>query len=133
DVDRPHLPGRIIKPIELPAIAAGIEEVGIERVVRDIAALAAGSRKTILSAEHIDVLPALAGDADGGVVLLAAAREIREVVADRYAVDLRGRIFFLGPRIAAVDADVRAADIGLDHALVVVRRDPEVVIVAVRH
>ncbi len=47
-------------------------------------------------------------------------------------VELRGGVVLLAPRLPAVEGDVGAAIVSLDHALGIVRRDPEVVAVAVR-
>jgi hypothetical protein len=49
-------------------------------------------------------------------------------------VELRGRLVVdRGPRAAAVERDVGAAVVALDHPARVVGRDPQVVVVAVRH
>ena len=75
-----------------------------------------------------------AGDAHGRVVLLRAVDVVREVVVERDAVELRGRLV----HAACVQVrppslrDVRAAVVALDHALRIVGRDPQVVVVAVR-
>src|SRR4029453_698003 len=44
---------------------------------------------------------------------------------------LRGGIILFGPGLAAVDRDVSAAVVGLDHALRIVRIDPQVMVITV--
>ena len=72
-----------------------------------------------------------AGDADGAVVLLRAANVIRNVNGRGYVVKLRGRILLAGPGFTAVDRNIRAAVVRVDHALRIVRRDPQIVLIAV--
>ena len=68
-----------------------------------------------------------------GVVLLGAVDAIGPGFINRDPVDLRGRLVALvRPALAAVEGDVGAAVIGVDHHLRVVRVDPQIVVVAVR-
>ena len=74
-----------------------------------------------------------AGDAHGGVVLLRAVDVVREILVERHAVELRGGLIVHGaPGAPAVARDGGAAVVALDHAVRIVGRDPQVVIVAVR-
>ncbi len=73
-----------------------------------------------------------ARNADGGVVLLGAADVIRDVARRGHVVELRGRVFLAGPRLAAILRYVGAAVVALHHAQRVGGVDPEIVIVAVR-
>src|SRR5512145_1617256 len=73
-----------------------------------------------------------AGDLDRRIVLLRAIDVIGEIIVERDAVELRGRLILLRPVFAAVERDVRAAVVGVDHSVWVVRRDPKVVMIAVR-
>src|SRR5262249_9313987 len=69
---------------------------------------------------------------DRGVVLLRAVDAVGVLVVDVDAVELRGLLVVdRRPRGAAVQRDVGAAVVALDHALRVFRIDPEVVVVAV--
>ena len=43
-------------------------------------------------------------------------------------IELRGRILLAGPGLAAVDGDVAAAVVAVDHALRIVGGDPQIVI-----
>src|SRR6185436_8978640 len=74
-----------------------------------------------------------AEDAQRRVVLLRAEDAVREVAVRGDPVDLRGRLAVLRrPGAAAVDRDVHAAVVRLDHAQGIAGVDPQVVIVAVR-
>ena len=73
------------------------------------------------------------GDADSRIVLLCAVDVVRKFVVDRDAIKLRGRLVLLGPTPAAVEGNIRAAVVALDHAVRIVGRDPQIVVVAVRH
>ena len=130
DVDVALLAGAAIEARQQAAVAAGVIDVGIERIRRDVAALAAADVVVIR------VLPEAAGlarHARRRVVLLRAADLIRDVRGQEHVVELRGRIVLIRPRLPAVDADVRAAVVRFDHAVRIARRDPHVVVVAVRH
>src|SRR4030095_8272978 len=96
----------------------------------DITALA--SPNLIINAGGSSSSPtALARDAERRVVLLGAAHVIREVLRGGYVIELRRRKLLPGPRFTAVDRDVAAAVVAIDHSLGVVGRDPQVVIVSV--
>ena len=74
-----------------------------------------------------------AGGAHGGIVLLRAVDVVGKIVVERHAVELRGGLIVdARPGAAAVVGDVGAAVVALDHALRIVGRDPQIVIVAVR-
>lgn len=102
---------------------------------RDVAAFAAAG--LVLQGGHARASSAAApghraGDADRRIILLRAADVIRNVARGGHVIQLRGRIRLSGPCLAAVDGHVRAAIVRFDHALGIVRGDPEVVIIAVR-
>src|SRR5690606_12913896 len=132
DVDRTALAGHVVEAVQGAAVAAGVEDVDDLGIVTDVAALAAAGRVEELVRRR-KVIPALRRHAYGAVVLLAAADVIRLVGGHADAIELCGRIVLLGPGTAAIEADVPAAVIGVDHPLVVVAGDPEVVVVAMRH
>src|SRR5262249_14537583 len=106
-------------------------DVGVLRLGSDPAALAAADRVPVID---VDAAAAPArGDGDGGVVLLRAVDPVREAVVGRDSVELCGRLVHdRGPGPPAVEGDVGAAVVGIDHPVGVVRVDPEVVVVAVR-
>src|SRR5687768_14700726 len=72
-------------------------------------------------------------DAYGRVVLLRAVDVVRKIVIDRDAIKLCGGLILFGPASPAVESDVGAAVVALDHAVRIVRSDPQIVIIAVRH
>src|SRR5258705_7610124 len=73
----------------------------------------------------------LAGDDKSRVVLLRAVESVRKLVVDPNTVDFRSRLIHLGgPRAPAVDRNVGAAVVRLDHDLAILRTDPNVMIVA---
>src|SRR5206468_4619534 len=73
------------------------------------------------------------GDTHGAVVLLRAAHPVGEMRGGGDVVELRRRLVVLsGPGDAAVVGDVGPAVVALDHALRIVGRDPETVVVPVR-
>ena len=70
---------------------------------------------------------------DGAVVLLSAAYLVREILRGRDVIKLsRGKVF-RGPGRAAIDRDVGAAVVAIDHPQWIVRIDPEIVVVTVGH
>src|SRR5688572_18040733 len=74
-----------------------------------------------------------AGYADAAVVLLCAVDAVGQLVVDVNVVELAGHLVVDGaPGLAAVEGDVGAAVVALDHALRIGRIDPEVVVVAVQ-
>ena len=103
----------------------------------DVPALAAADRVEVAAAAEAarrgQVIPATRRCARGRVVLLRATDVIRLVICRDYPVELSGRVLLVGPSLAAVDRDVPATVVGIDHAIGVRRRDPQVVVVTVRH
>ena len=81
-----------------------------------------------------DAAAAARGGAHGGVVLLRAVGVIRKIVIERHAIKLRGGlVHFRWTRcLPPLNGDVGAAVVRFDHALGIVGRDPQIVIVAVR-
>ena len=56
---------------------------------------------------------------------------VGKVLIERDAIELRGRLVLLAPGLSTVEGDIGAAIIGVDHPQRIVRRNPEVVVVAV--
>src|SRR5689334_2250452 len=124
------LPGADVEPREV-TVAAGEDDVGIIGAGGDPTALAAADLIPVLLADR----PAIgaARDAHRAVVLLRAADLVGNVRGGDDVVELgRGLVVLAGPGGAAVVADVGAAVVAVDHAIGIVRRDPEPVVVAVR-
>ena len=58
---------------------------------------------------------------------------IRQVLGDRNVIELRRRIILWSPGFAAVERHISATVVAVDHAVGIVRGDPQIVIVAMRH
>ena len=114
---------------EVAGVAARIDDVGIDRIGCHVSRLAAAG---VVPVADRNATRLAAGGAERRVVLLRAAHAVREVVRGGDVVELRGGEVLLAPRRAAVGAHHRTAVIALDHAERVVRRDPQVVVVAMR-
>ena len=136
-VDRTLLTRVAIEPRDQAAVAARIEDVRVARIARDVAALAAAHR-----VEHLigasarsprAALRGLARHAGRAVVLLGAADVIRHVLRRDDVIELRRRHRLSRPGLAAVHRDRGAAVVAFDHPVRIVRRDPQVVVVAVGH
>ena len=112
-------------------VRAGIDDVGIARIGRDVAALAAAHFVPVLAGDDAVVGPA--GDGDGGVVLLRAVDAVGPLVVGGDVIELRGGlVVLLGPGLAAVDGDGDAAVVAVDQALRIGGIDPQAVMIAVR-
>ena len=121
-------PGPQIFPREQVAVAAGVHDVRIVAARGDPTRLAAAGLEPL---GYVEVSSARA--AERGIILLRAADVIRKMVRRDDVVELRGREVLVRPRLPAVDAHLRTAVVGLDHPLIVLWIDPQVVRVAVVH
>src|SRR6185295_16516449 len=72
-------------------------------------------------------------DAHSRVVLLCAVDVVWEVVVECDAIELCGWLVLLCPTPAAVERNIRATVVTLDHAIRIVRCNPQIVVVAVRN
>ena len=114
---------------QVAGVGPGEDDVGIVGPGRDVAALAAADGVEVVASWAV-----LAGDGDGAVVLLGAEHTVGEAVVGDDVIELGGRLIVLArPCLPAVKADVGPAVVAVDYPLVVLGRDPEVVIVAVRN
>ena len=122
------LAGLPVHPGDAAAVTAGVDDVRVARIHRDVAALAAADGIPVR--HHGEA--AARGHRDGAVVLLGAVDPVGPLVVHEDAVDLRGLLVALaGPTLSAVEGDIRAAVVGVDHVHRVLGIDPEVVVVAV--
>ena len=137
-VDEPHLPGAMVVALQRPGAArraadgADVDDVGVLRVHRHVPALAGAGDAAVLPRDGAVV--GARRHADAGVVLLGAVDEVVGLApVGGHRVELRGELVVDGaPRGAGVERDVGSAVVALDHAPVVARVDPEIVVVAVR-
>src|SRR5207249_1539850 len=130
--DVAHLARAVVVAGDLASVLARVDDVRILGVGGHPAALAAAGRVPVAGLDP--VAGDAAGNADVGVVLRRAIEPVGEAVVHRHAVELRGRLVVLrGPGPAAVVGDGGAAVVAEDHPAGIVRIDPQVVVVAVRH
>ena len=134
DLDVADLAVRPVVPGQQRALAAGVEHIEVRRMLRDVSALAPAGRVVPAAPRppRLHVVPALAGNAHRGVVLLRSAHMVGKVVGDIHMVQLGGHIRLAGPGLAAVHRDIAAAVVRVAHPLWIVGIDPEVVLVSVR-
>src|SRR5690242_12395042 len=104
------------------AVGTGVHDLRIFRRRRDPARLAAADVVPIARADA--AFSRAARDAHGRVVLLRAVYVVRKIVVERDAIKLCGRLVLFGPTAAAVERNVCAAVVALNHAVWIVGRDP---------
>ncbi len=129
--DVAHLLGAPVIAMQ-PVMIGRVDDVGVGGVRGDVAVLAAADGFPLLDRDAAMV--GAARHRDGGVVLLGRVDAIRHLVVDGHVIELRrGLIEDRRPRLAAVEGDGRTAVVAFDHPQRVLRVDPQVVVVAVRH
>src|SRR5271166_6588737 len=111
-----QLTGGLVLPRDQAVIGACVNDLGVFGIRRNPAALAAAYVIPVALGDRSIVRSC--GRAHGAVVLLRAVGVIGEVVIQRHAVKLRGRLIaFRRPRLAAIGAYIRATVVALDHAI----------------
>ena len=129
--DRAAVLGARVEFLDDPLVAAGVDLDRVLRVKGRDRALAAADAFPVLVADPAAVRAA--GDADGRVVLLAAVDAVREQVVRVDAVELRSRLVVLRrPALATIQRNRGAPIVAVDQVLVVLRVDPERMVIAVR-
>src|SRR5262249_58550084 len=109
---------------------AQVEEVGVARVDRDVAALPGAGRVAVAPGDA--AVLGRARHAHARVVLLGAVDAVGVLVVDGHVVELRGELVVDGgPALAPVEGDAGPAVVPLDHAAGVPGVDPQVVVFAV--
>ena len=122
DIDKAALIRGAVQPRHIAAIAARVEHFRVGGVGCDVATLASAHRIERSAAR-------VAGNADRSVILLRAAYLIGYMPGGDCVIELRGGEGLRRPGAAGGHGDIPAAVVGIDHALGVVRRDPEIVMV----
>ena len=129
--DEPRLPRAAVVSRDDPLVLAGVDDVGIVGTHRDMSGLSTADREVVGSGHAGD--RRAARDAHRGVVLLAAVDPVRRAHVRGHVVELRGRlVVHAAPALATVERHHAATVVALDHAVRVIRIDPEIVVVAVR-
>ena len=136
DGDETDLLGAVVVALEGVAAAgrradrADEHDVRIVGLDRDVAAL--GGTRRVAVAPRDGAHAGAARHRDRGVVLLASVDHVRELVVDVEVVELRGRLVVdRRPRVAGGERHPGTAVVGADHAVGILRIDPEAVVVAV--
>ena len=132
------LPGLSVVAGEQSPLTSGVKNIGIFRVLGDVAALATAHVIRPLPffdavAPRQKISPAFAWYSHGRVVLLRSRHLIRKIAGGGDVIELRGRKIFVGPGFAAVHRHATAPIVGRHHPGRVVGVNPEIVVVAVRN
>src|SRR5437867_1096770 len=105
-----------------------VDDVGIERVRRDVAALAGAHRRPVAEGDRAEV--AATRHAGGARILLSAVHAVGEGVVRDHVVELGRRLLVpAAPAAAAVERDHRALVAAHDHARRARGIDPQLMIV----
>ena len=135
--DEAHLVDAVVVALQRVAAAGGgadgadVDDLRVVGADDDVAALAAAGEVAVAPGDA-GVVDA-AGHGQAGVVLLRAVDVVRIPGVGGEVIELGGRLVEdRRPGGAAVDGDVGAAVVALDHAAGIRGVDPEVVVVAVR-
>ena len=122
-IDGLFFAGAVVVARDVAAIGAGVNDIRVGGIGRDVAALATAD---VVPVGAIDgAVRAGAGDADGGVVLLGTVDVVGEATVGGDVVELRGWLRVLArPGDAAVDGDGGAAIVAVDDALGIGGIDP---------
>ncbi len=116
---------------DLAAIRTGIDNLGIARIRRNVAALTSAYG---VPACAVNTARRCAGNRHRRVVLLRSIEVIRETVVSDHVIELRRRLVpLIRPTCAAVGAYVGSAVIRFNHAVRIIGINPQAMIVAVRH
>ena len=79
------------------------------------------------------VRPAITWHGQCTIVLLRASNVIGHIIGSHDMIQLSGDIILLCPSLPSIDGDIATAVVGVDHPLRIIRIDPEIMVVAMRH
>ena len=131
DVDAAALIVRVVKAVEIALVVATVDDVVVVRIDGVIRTFTAGGNLPV-AFRDCDTVGAM-HNANRRVVLLRAVDAIGKVIVRGNSIELHGRLVVVRrPAVATVGRNLRTTIVGDDHALVVVRIDPQVVVIAVR-
>ena len=113
---------------ELSICPAAIDDVGIRRIRRNVAALAGACGMPV--AESDSAVIAAAENKDAAAILLRAINVVREIIVNRHVIELRrGLVIPTAPGMARVHADAGALVAAKNHPLRIAGINPQSVIV----
>src|SRR3954469_21954946 len=108
--------------------AAAINDVGIGRIGRNVAALTRAGRMPIAKSDSAII--AAAENKDAAAILLRAINVVREIIVHGHVVELRGRLVVpTAPCVARVHADACTLITAKNHSLRIAWVDPHGVII----
>ena len=117
-----------IVPREKRALTSGVDDVRVSRIGRDVAGLTAADVvhpvAQFSGPRAAQIRPIVRGKTERGIILLRTAHVIWKIRCHRDVIQLRGREIFFGPCPSGVHRNRPTAIVRLDHALIIVRRDP---------
>src|SRR5258708_6881522 len=123
-----RLAGAAIVTEKLAVGSSAINDAGIGRIRRNVAALTCSGRMPVT--EGNGAIIAAAENVYAAAILLRAVNVVREFIVDRNVVELRGGLVVpTAPGVAAIYAHARALIAAKDHALRIAGIDPQSVIV----
>src|SRR5579864_2571210 len=123
-----RLAGAAVITEELAICSAAIDDVGIGGIGRDIAALASSGGVPV--AEGDCAVIAAAKNKDAAAILLRAVNVVREIIVNRYVIELRrGLVIPTAPGVAGVHANARALITAKNHPLRMAGINPEGMII----
>ena len=114
-----------------PVVIAGVDDVGVFRMDSSVAILVSANRIELGFINQTGVRAAR--DRDCGVVLLIAVDPVRKAGVHGHVVELGRRLVHISrPGLTAAVTDLGPTIIGNYHSLIILRRYPQIVMVAMR-
>src|SRR5437899_12684014 len=125
------LAGPLVEAGNQALVVAGVHNVRVWRIGRNVTRLSAAYRVPIGTIDGTVV--AAAGDGDGAIVLLRAIDVVRRTSISNDVIELCRRLIVIASTGAAtIQAHGVAAIVGNDHATWILRVNPHAMIIAVR-
>ena len=126
-----QLPGVVVITSNQSVIGSSKDNFGVFRRRRNPARLTTADIEPVPFGNAVVRGPA--GDAHGRVVLLGSVDVVRKIIVESDAIELRRGLILFRPAAAAIERDVGAAVVAFNHAIRIVGRNPQIVIVAMRY
>lgn len=131
DLNIPHLTGLAVVPGQQCPLTAGIEYIRIGRRLGNVTAFSSTNSiiPAMIGTARLHMIPSVTGYGQGAVVLLGTGDMIGNIAGRHNMVNLRSTIIFFGPGLTSIETDDTSSIIPTDHALRIIRIDPQVVII----